>query len=111
MPGLVQNFENEADRAEDKTREQRADGSLPVQTRPENSENEAHGNRRTDVRLHALQVDIKLRTEKMYERHPQKAENDHGAGGHSSESDQLQLRGGGAELFVKVQRDHRRCGI
>src|SRR6266403_1807040 len=71
MPGLIQHFENEAQRAEDKTGQQRTDGALPVQARPQNPENEAYRDRRTDVRLHALQIDIKLWAEILDVRHPQ----------------------------------------
>src|SRR2546422_60913 len=70
MPGLIEHLENEAHRAEDESCKQRTDSALPVQARPEDPENEAHCNRRADVRLNALQVDIKLRAEEMNERHP-----------------------------------------
>src|ERR1700674_243408 len=54
MPGPIQHFEDKAQRTENKTRQERTDGPLSIQTRPKNTENEAHRNRRTDVRLYAL---------------------------------------------------------
>src|SRR5712692_9929892 len=107
MPGLIQHFEDEADGAENKAHQERTDGPLPVQARPENPENKAHRNRRADVRLHALQIDIELRAEQVNERHPEKAENDHGARRDPPEKDELRFSGSGPEFLIEIERYHR----
>ena len=56
MVALIQHFKNESRRAEDKSREKRRYRSLAVQTRPQNTENKASGDRGTDVGLNALEI-------------------------------------------------------
>src|SRR5256885_16799454 len=70
----VHDLQYEADRAQHKAGQQRTDGPLRIQPRPQNSQNKARCNRRTDVRLHALQINVELAADQMYERHPRQPE-------------------------------------
>src|ERR1700731_2088942 len=106
MPGLIQYFKNKSRRTQHKTNQQRTDGAFAIQPRPQNSEYETHRNRRTDVRLYALQINVQLRAEQMNEGHPQKSQQHHGASSDASEVHQLLFAGGGPELFIKIERDH-----
>ena len=111
MPRLVEQLEDESDCAENKSDQKRADGSLPVQSRPQDAEDEARRNRRADVTLDALQINVKLRAKQMDEWYPEDAENDHRARGESAEKHELPLGRVGLEFLVEVQRHHGRGGV
>src|SRR6478736_4753174 len=108
---FVEDFENKARGTQSESSEQGADGALAIHASPQNSENKADRDRRADIGLHALQINPQLRAEQVDERNPQNAEDNHDAGGDTSESDQLFLGGVGAELLVEVQGNNGGSGI
>ena len=109
--GFIEHFKNESHRTHHESCEQRRDRSGSVEARPQNSEDEADGDRRADVSLHALQVNPELRAEHVNERNPEQAEQHHHAGRDAAEVDELFLGRGRTEFFVEVERDHRGSGV
>src|ERR1700719_31393 len=101
MSGLVQYFKDKTYCAQNKTHQQRTYRALAIQPRPQNSKYETNRDRRANVRLHALQINVQLRAEQMDERYPQKSQQHHGAGSNASEVHQLLFARGGPELFIK----------
>src|SRR5229473_203435 len=91
--GTVGELKDEARRAQHKSCQKRGDGTRTIETRPEDSENKACGNRRTDVGLNALQIDVKLAADISNERDPEETEENHHARGDAAEIDELPLRG------------------
>jgi len=51
------------------------------------------------------------RAEQMNEGHPQKSQHHHGARSDAPKGHQLLFARRGPELFIKVERNHRRSGI
>src|SRR5205814_10362322 len=66
---LVQ-LEHQPREAEHKTSPQRCQRSLAIETGEEDTEQEAGGNRRGDVGLHALQIDVELGRDVLHEWDP-----------------------------------------
>ena len=100
---FVQHFENKTRRTKHESSQERADRPLSIHAGPENPKNKANGNRRTDIRLHALQIDVQFSAEEVNEGNPQQAQQNHAASGNSSEGNQLAFRGLRAYLLVEIQ--------
>src|SRR5260370_8293320 len=100
----VGELKDETSRAQHKSCQKRGDGTRTIETWPEDSENKACGNRRTDVSLNALQIDVKLSADISNERDPEEAEQNHHAGAEPAEIDELRLRGLRANRLLPVQR-------
>ena len=66
----VHDLKYKAYRTQHKTGQQRTDGPLRIQPRPKNSQNKARCDGRTNVCLHALQINVELAADQMYERNP-----------------------------------------
>ena len=58
--GFVEHFDHEPNGAQHESAEQRRDGAGSVEARPQNSQDKADGDRRADVSLHALQINLEL---------------------------------------------------
>src|SRR5260370_3214782 len=107
----VGEFKNEACRAQYKTGQERGDGAGAVKPGPEDSENKARGDRRTDVGLNALQINVELAADVPDERNPKEAEENHHAGGDAAEIDELLLRGLRTNLLIEIQGHEGGSGI
>src|SRR5260370_42332911 len=103
--GAVGELKNEACRAQYKTGQERGDGAGAVKPGPEDSENKARGDRRTDISLNALQVDVELAADVSNERNPEQAEENHDTGGEAAEIDKLLLGGLRSNHLIKNQHD------
>src|ERR1700682_638902 len=99
----ISKLKNEARRAQYKTGQERADGACAVEARPEDAENEARGDRRADVGLNALQINIKLAADVSDKRNPEQAEEPHDASGDAAEIDELPFGRLGGNLLVEVE--------
>src|SRR6266849_7474209 len=109
--GAVGELKNEACRAQYKTGQERGDGAGAVKPGPEDSENKARGDRRTDVGLNALQINVELAADVPDERNPKEAEENHHAGGDAAEIDELLLRGLRTNLLIEIQGHEGGSGI
>src|SRR5260370_29055930 len=109
--GAVGELKNEACRAQYKTGQERGDGAGAVKPGQEDSENKARGDRRTDVGLNALQIDVELAADISNERDPEEAEEYHHAGGDAAEIDELLFGGLRTNLLVEIEGDKRGGGI
>src|ERR1700676_920070 len=109
--GAISKLKNEARRAQYKAGQERADGACAVEARPEDAKNKARGDRRADIGLNALQVNVKLAADVSDERNPEQAEEHHDACGDAAEIDELLLGRLGTNLFVEVESDERGRGI
>src|SRR6266478_24788 len=105
--GAVGELKNEACRAQYKTGQERGDGAGAVKPGPEDSENKARGDRRTDVGLNALQINVELAADVPDERNPKEAEENHHAGGDAAEIDKLLFGGLRANLLIEIEGDQR----
>src|SRR6266478_525683 len=104
-------LENETCRAQHKAGQEGCDGARAVKPGPKDSENKARGDRRTDIGLNALQIDVELAADAPDERNPEETEEHHHASGDASEIDQLLFGGLRANLLIEVQGDKSGCGI
>ena len=111
VPRFVEDLEDESQRTERKPAQEGRNRARAVHTRPENAEDEAHGDRRADVGLNRLQVDEQLRADQSDERHPQHAEQHEHARGGPAEVHELPLVGVRRDLLVEIERHQRRCRV
>src|SRR5206468_2400599 len=99
---FVDDFEDESNRSENEPAEKRGERADAVHARPENPEDETDGNRRTDVRLHRLQIDEQLRADQADEGHPQDTEQHEESGRRATEIDKLPFGGPRRDFLVEV---------
>src|SRR5277367_4025992 len=99
----VRQFEDESCRSQHKAGQQRRNGPRTVQPWPQNPQNKARGDWRADVRLDALQINVKLAADVMNKRNPEKSEHHHETRRDTAEVDELLLRSHRTNLFVEIQ--------
>ena len=107
---LVQ-LEHQPGEAEHKTSPQRCQRSLAIETGEEDTEQEAGGNRRGDVGLHALQIDVELGRDVLHERDPDQPKEHQDHRRHASDEDQPRFRCIGAPLPIDVPGKQRRTRV
>ncbi len=105
--GAIGDFQNESRGAQDEAGKKRRNGARSVHAGPQNSQDKTSGDRRTDIGLHALQIDVELTADVMDKRDPQQAQHHHHSRGHPAKIYELLLGSLRPELLVKIEGDER----
>src|SRR5438876_6985486 len=98
----IHQLQDETSRAHHESGQQRSNRALSIQPRPQNSQDEAGRNRRADVSLYTLQVDVKLAADQVDERNPCQSENYHDASHYSTKAYELPFGRVGLDFLVEV---------
>src|SRR5712672_3059572 len=89
--GAIRNLQNETGGPQYKAGHERRNGARSVHTWPQDSQDKASGNRRADISLNALQVNIELAADEVDKGDPQQAEQHHHARSNAAKIYQLLL--------------------